>query len=142
MSRIWISLALPTALLACAAASAEPLPARLDAATISAHQENMASTETRVWGVNIADASGAVDSEIDIMIALPAGERNYHAAFYRSVGNGRYERVGAMLTFTGTRPPRLSNHGALAPCLAAPAVSGSGTIKWCAIDGTLRRFSQ
>ena len=141
MSRTFISIAAPAAFFACTSAAAEPLPARLDSAAIGAHQQKMASSDTRVWGVNIADASGAVDGEPDIMIALPAGGQNYHAAFYRGLGNGRYERVGAMVTFTGTRPPRLSNHGALGPCLAAPAASGSGTTKWCALDGTLRRFS-
>ena len=137
-----LTLLAPLALFACASAAPEPLPPSLDEAAVVAHQNAMETSDTRVWGVNIADASGSLDSEIDLMIAVPAGGQDYHAAFYRGLGSGRFERVGAMLTFTGTRVPRLSNHGALGPCLAAPAVSGSSTIKWCALDGTLRRFAE
>ena len=73
MSRTFISLAAPAALLACTSAAAEPLPARLDSAAISAHQQKMANTDTRVWGVNIADASGAVDGEPDMARAARQG---------------------------------------------------------------------
>ncbi|MXO85729.1 hypothetical protein GRI38_06750 [Altererythrobacter aurantiacus] len=94
--------------------------------------------DVRSYNVFLTSTDGMADTLEDFVIVLPQREPNsYRAAFYMAETDDDFRRVGKVVSFAGTRVPRLGNVGADGACLLAPKRDGSAQHYACVIDGKL-----
>lgn len=130
---------------AACSAQADTLPQAVDRPEIEAavslareDADEQRRGEVRSYSVFLTSKDGMADTLEDFVIVLPQSEPDsYRAAFYVVETDDDFRRAGKVVSFVGTRVPRLGNVGADGPCLLAPKRDGSAQHYACVIDGEL-----